>query len=56
VQAVAILGSILYSGSKDRSLRSWDLATGEALCEARDHRDYILTCQARYGGAQYITS
>lgn len=46
-QAVAILGSILYSGSKDRTLRSWDLATGEALCEARDHRDYILTCQAR---------
>jgi len=46
-QAIAILGSVLYSGSKDRSLRSWDLATGDELCEARDHRDYILTCVAR---------
>jgi len=46
-QAIAILGDILYSGSKDRSLRSWDLKTGEDLCEARDHRDYIITCLAR---------
>jgi len=46
-QAVQILGSILYSGSKDRTLRSWDLVAGEALCEARDHRDYILCCQAK---------
>lgn len=45
-QAVQILGSILYSGSKDKSLRSWDLETGEALCEARDHRDYIQCCTA----------
>jgi len=45
-QAIQILGSILYSGSKDKSLRSWDLTTGEALCEARDHRDYIQCCVA----------
>lgn len=46
-QALQILGCILYSGSKDRSLRSWDLATGDELCEARHHRDYIISCRAR---------
>ena len=49
-QAIVILGSILYSGSKDRSMRSWDLETGDELCEAKDHRDYIHTVQARYAG------
>ena len=29
-------------------LCSWDLDTGDELCEARDHRDYILTCVARF--------
>ena len=52
-RVIQILGCILYSGSKDRSLRSWDLATGDELCEARHHRDYIISCRARYGGGHH---
>ena len=36
-------GGILYSGSKDCSVRSWDLIAGRELSCARDHRDYVLS-------------
>ena len=36
-------GGILYSGSKDCSVRSWDLIAGRELNCARDHRDYVLS-------------
>ena len=32
----------------NKLLCSWDLVIGDELCEARDHRDYILTCVARW--------
>ena len=44
-QTVGLAGQILYSGSKDCSLRSWDLRTGSAVCSVSHHRDYI-TCLA----------
>ena len=40
-QTVGLAGQILYSGSKDCSLRSWDLIGGRALCCVRDHQDYV---------------
>ena len=40
-QTVGLAGGILYSGSKDCSLRSWDLIGGRALCCVQDHRDYV---------------
>ena len=42
-QTVELEGQVLYSGSKDCSLRSWDLVAGQELCCARDHRDYVLS-------------
>ena len=42
-QTVELEGQVLYSGSKDCSLRSWDLVAGRELCCARDHRDYVLS-------------
>jgi len=40
-QAVCIYRDLLYSGSKDCSLRSWDLKDGDCIQEARHHKDYI---------------
>ena len=40
---MALQGGILYSGSKDCSVRSWDLIAGRQLSCARDHRDYVLS-------------
>ena len=40
-QTVGLAGQILYSGSKDCSVRSWDLIGGRQLCCAEDHRDYV---------------
>ena len=42
-QTVALEGGILYSGSKDCSVRSWDLIAGRQLSSARDHRDYVTS-------------
>eukprot|EP00088_Acartia_fossae_P045363 TRINITY_DN4882_c0_g1_i7.p1 TRINITY_DN4882_c0_g1~~TRINITY_DN4882_c0_g1_i7.p1 ORF type:complete len:522 (-),score=121.21 TRINITY_DN4882_c0_g1_i7:334-1899(-) len=40
-QAVQILDHILYSGSKDFTLKSWDLKSGKMIQSVQDHRDYI---------------
>jgi len=40
-QTVELLGQILYSGSKDCSLRTWDLRKGTCITRVEDHRDYI---------------
>ena len=45
-QTVALQCGILYSGSKDCSVRSWDLIAGRQLSCARDHRDLDLTTDA----------
>lgn len=42
-QTVGLQAGILYSGSKDCSVRSWDLIAGRQLSCARDHRDYVLS-------------
>ena len=42
-QTVGLQGQLLYSGSKDCSVRSWDLLAGRELCCAREHRDYVLS-------------
>ena len=44
---MTLLGHILYSGSKDCSLRSWDLRTGHPLHTVTDHRDYVQCIVAR---------
>ena len=46
-QTVGLLGQILYSGSKDCSLRSWDLKSGSTLQQVTDHRDYIQSICVR---------
>jgi len=47
-QAVQILDHVLFSGSKDFSLRSWNLRTGEQISQVQDHKDYIqCICVAR---------
>ena len=43
---MALQCGILYSGSKDCSVRSWDLISGRQLSCARDHRDLDLTTDA----------
>jgi len=46
-QTVALLGQLLYSGSKDCSVRSWDLRSGRCVASLSLHRDYILCMAAR---------
>lgn len=40
-QALLILNHILYSGSKDCTVRTWDLRTGQCLATVKDHKDYV---------------
>ena len=35
--------SVLYTGSYDRTLRSWDVATGECLKIFKAHHDCVYT-------------
>ena len=44
---MALLGHILFSGSKDCSLRSWDLRNGRSLHSVTDHRDYVQSIVAK---------
>jgi len=46
-QAVQILDHLLYSGSKDLTVRCWDLRTGKELSKVQDHRDYVQSICVR---------
>ena len=49
-------GKHLVSASHDRSLRVWDLSTGECLHTLEGHEDYVSECALALGGSRVVSA